>query len=172
MKFANIMALCLSLCLNATAVTAQTPGDAGAPLSNASVDDFVNALKPKPVTRSLGRNLKVEPAKVDMTIGFDFDSARLQADSKPMLERLAAAMRTEQLSALRFQIEGHTDGKGSARYNEQLSARRAQSVLDFLAQQGVPTERLRPVGKGFAELLYPDDPNAAGNRRVRVLVIE
>lgn len=172
MRIAVILGLCASLCLNASAVLAQTAATASAPLSNASVDDFVNALTPKPLTRSLGRNLKVEPAKVDMTIGFDFDSARLQAESKPMLERLASAMKTDQLSSLRFQIEGHTDGKGSARYNEQLSGRRAQSVLDFLTQQGVPADRLRPIGKGFSELLYPEDPTAAGNRRVRVMVIE
>ncbi|NBS81809.1 MAG: hypothetical protein EBS62_08330 [Betaproteobacteria bacterium] len=55
-------------------------------------------------------------------------------------------------------------------YNDQLSARRAQSVVDFLVTQGVSVNRLRSTGKGFAELLYPQDPKAAANRRVRIKV--
>jgi outer membrane protein OmpA-like peptidoglycan-associated protein len=155
------------------AVAQQAPNERGAPVSNATVDEFVEALKPRPLTRSLGasgRNLRVEPARIDLTIQFDFDSARVLPESRPMLERLAVAMQTEPLSALRFQIEGHTDGQGTAHYNELLSQRRAQAVVDILTRGGITLDRLQPIGKGFTELLDPTDPASARNRRVRVLV--
>jgi len=142
------------------------------PRSDATVDEIVNALTPAPKTRSLGRNLKVEPAKIDLTINFDFDSAKLKDDSKPQLERLAQALKTESLASLRFQIEGHTDAQGTASYNDALSTRRAASVLSYLTQSGIEKERLQSVGKGFTDLLEPLDPKSAKNRRVRILTLE
>ena len=140
--------------------------------AEASVDDIVNALTPPPRTRSLSRNLKVEPAKIDLTINFDFDSARVKEDSRPQLERLAEALKNERLAALRFQIEGHTDAQGNAAYNQTLSAKRADAVLAFLSQQGVARDRLQSVGKGYSELLDPGEPRAAKNRRVRILALD
>lgn len=142
------------------------------PRSDATVDEIVNALTPAPKTRSLGRNLKVEPATIDLTINFDFDSAKLKEDSKPQLERLAQALKTDRLASLRFQIEGHTDAQGSASYNEALSTRRAATVVSFLNQSGVEKERLQSVGKGFTDLLDPADPKSAKNRRVRIMTLE
>jgi outer membrane protein OmpA-like peptidoglycan-associated protein len=151
--------------LGALAVNAQ-------PRADASVEEIVQALTPQPKTRSLGRNMKVEPAKIDLTIHFDFDSAKLKEESRPQLERLAEALKTERLATLKFQIEGHTDAQGTAAYNDALSTRRAATVVGFLTQSGVETERLQSVGKGFRDLLEPEDPKSAKNRRVRILTLE
>lgn len=138
-----------------------------------SVDDLVRALKPPPVrSRSLGRSLMVERAQIDLTVEFDFDSARLRPESQPLLERLASAMNSDGLRGLRFRIEGHTDAVGSADYNMRLSNRRAQSVGDFLGFRGVDQARLESVGKGASELIVPTDPLAGANRRVRIVTIE
>ena len=142
------------------------------PRADASVEEIVQVLTPQPRTRSLGRNMKVEPAKIDLTINFDFDSAKLKEESKPQLERLAEALKTERLATLKFQIEGHTDAQGTAVYNDALSSRRAATVVGFLTQSGVETERLQSVGKGFRDLLEPEDPKSAKNRRVRILTLE
>ena len=142
------------------------------PRADASVEEIVQALTPQPKTRSLSRNMKVEPAKIDLTINFDFDSAKLKEESKPQLERLAQALRTERLAALKFQIEGHTDAQGTAAYNDALSTRRAASVVSFLSQSGVESQRLQSVGKGFTDLLEPSDPKSPKNRRVRILTLE
>jgi outer membrane protein OmpA-like peptidoglycan-associated protein len=69
-------------------------------------------------------------------------------------------------------VEGHTDGKGTAKYNDELSTRRAQAVAEFLATQGVAATRLEAQGKGFAELLNKDRPDAAENRRVRIVTVD
>ena len=141
------------------------------PIQDASVDELVQQLAPpKAATRGL-RNLAPEKRQIDLVINFDFDSSRLQASSQPLLEKLAEALGTERLQALRFKVEGHTDAKGSASYNQQLSARRAQAVLEFLQAQGVAAGRLAAEGKGFSELLDPAHPQASENRRVRISTV-
>lgn len=120
----------------------------------------------------MGRNLQVESPKIDLSIAFDFDSAKLKDDSKPQLDRLIEALKNDRLASLRFQVEGHTDAQGSAAYNDALSTRRADAVVTYLTQGGVEKDRLQSIGKGFMELLDPNDPRAAKNRRVRVLTLE
>jgi outer membrane protein OmpA-like peptidoglycan-associated protein len=67
-------------------------------------------------------------------------------------------------------IEAHTDALGSDSYNLTLSERRARAVWaclhDFYQVEGA---RMTAVGKGEQELLLPDQPAAAPNRRVRVI---
>jgi outer membrane protein OmpA-like peptidoglycan-associated protein len=106
---------------------------------------------------------------LDLTVHFDFDSATIRAESKKPLQDLAQALQDGRLSSFRFQVEGHTDAQGTAAYNDSLSERRAQAVVGFLSSEGVGTERLQPVGKGFRELLDTADPKSAKNRRVRIL---
>ncbi len=160
--------LVLSLCC----VLAFCGSSAQAPRADVSVDEIVNALTPAPRTRSLTRNLKVEPAKIDLTIQFDFNSARINDDSRPQLERLAQALQHERLASMRFQSEGHTDAQCRAAYNLSLSSRRAEAVLAFLSQQGVDKDKLQALGKGFSDLLDPAEPKAPKNRRVRILTLE
>lgn len=142
------------------------------PIGSASVDQIVEKLEaPKALTRSL-RNLAPEPRKLDLVIQFDFDSAKIQESSKPLLDNLAAAMKTERLISISFNVEGHTDAKGTSDYNLRLSARRAESVVSYIAQKGVAKARLTPVGKGATDLLNADNPEANENRRVRITTIQ
>jgi peptidoglycan-associated lipoprotein len=45
-------------------------------------------------------------------------------------------------------MASHTDRVGSEKYNQGLSQRRAQSVVDYLIANGIPKERLKPAGDG------------------------
>ncbi len=141
-------------------------------VQQASKEDLIEKLTPPapPTTRSL-RNLVPKPVTVDLSINFDFDSARLQASSKPLLDNLAQAMNSERLSQLKFKVEGHTDAKGKNEYNQALSARRATAVQAYLIGQNVPAERLQAEGKGASELLVPEKPLAPENRRVRISLL-
>lgn len=140
-------------------------------LQQASKEDLIEKLTPpaSPTTRSL-RNLVPKPVNVDLSINFDFDSDRLQASSKPLLDNLAQAMNSERLSLLKFKVEGHSDAKGKPDYNQELSARRALAVQTYLIGQSVRAERLQAEGKGASDLLVPDKPLASENRRVRISV--
>ncbi|PCC70063.1 Outer membrane protein OmpA [Nannocystis exedens] len=71
-----------------------------------------------------------------------------------------------------FVVEGYTDSKGSAAFNEKLSEARAQAVRDFLVAHGVPAERIEARGLGESQ---PVATNAtaegrANNRRVEIII--
>ena len=71
-------------------------------------------------------------------------------------------------------MAGHTDSDGSAEYNEGLSARRAQTVHDYLASKGVDVSRMSVRGYGESQPIA-DNSTAAGkaqNRRVVLRITE
>jgi outer membrane protein OmpA-like peptidoglycan-associated protein len=125
------MNLFLSLLLISTSAFSQTP------LKSTSAAELVERLAPaedQPKTRSLGsRNIVVKPKSVDLVIQFDLDSATIREESKKSLQDLATALKDGRLDSFKFQVEGHTDSRGTAAYNDALSARRAESVVSFLS---------------------------------------
>ena len=139
------------------------------PMKSPTVDQIVEGLvaPPAPRTRSL-RNFAPQPRSVDLVIQFDFNSDRIKDDSIPALNNIVEAMRSPRLSDQSFNVEGHTDGVGSAAYNLELSTKRAAAVFNYLVQRGVDKSKLNFEGKGFSELLVPDRPTAEENRRVRI----
>ncbi|RKG94071.1 OmpA family protein [Corallococcus terminator] len=69
-------------------------------------------------------------------------------------------------------IEGYTDSRGTDTYNEQLSERRAESVRDFLVNQGVPSDRIniRGMGENRPVASNATAEGRANNRRVEIVV--
>jgi len=150
-------------------------GYAQAPMRSATSEELIQKLEPSSpplLTRGM-RNLTPEARQkpnVDLSIQFEFDSAKLLPESRPLLDNLAKAINSDKLRGFTFVVEGHTDIVGSADYNQKLSDQRALSVLAYLASKGVSKERLKALGKGSTELLMPDKPDAAENRRVRIIL--
>jgi len=148
---------------------------AQAPMRSATSEELIQKLEPSSpplLTRGM-RNLTPEARQkpnVDLSIQFEFDSAKLLPESRPLLDNLAKAINSDKLRGFTFVVEGHTDIVGSAEYNQKLSDQRALSVLAYLASKGVSKERLKALGKGSTELLMPDKPDAAENRRVRIIL--
>jgi outer membrane protein OmpA-like peptidoglycan-associated protein len=73
---------------------------------------------------------------------------------------------------LRLEVDGHTDSVGSDAYNQQLSEKRAASVRDYLAQQGIPISSVAVIGFGKTQPIA-SNASAAGrqqNRRVELVV--
>ena len=129
--------------------------DAGAATGGAAVDTTVG-------TTGGGAG------QVSLAIQFEISSARISPDSGALLANLAGALKSPELKASRFLIEGHTDASGSAAGNQALSLARAQSVRRYLGGQGVVVARLQAVGKGSSEPVNTADPRGAENRRVRI----
>ena len=137
---------------------------------------------PGPRTRSL-RNLIIEsapspvapvaqappPPSLSLLIQFDFNSAHVKPESQQALGNLAQALKSPELNESRFAVEGHTDSRGRADYNLKLSQQRADAVRTVLAHNGVVESRLSTVGKGSTEPANAADPQAAENRRVRIV---
>jgi outer membrane protein OmpA-like peptidoglycan-associated protein len=145
-----------------------------------STQQMIDQLK-VPRTRSF-RNLSVESVPVpesthvprpslSLLINFDLNSTTVKPESQEALGNLSQAMLSKELMNSRFAVEGHTDAKGSAAYNIDLSQKRAQSVADFLVTKGVAADRLDKFGKGFSELANPLQPLAPENRRVRIVTL-
>jgi outer membrane protein OmpA-like peptidoglycan-associated protein len=130
-------------------------------------NDIIDALAP-------ARGARIDPGApptVRLPVYFEFDSDRLQSDAVVLLERVSAALSAEELAAFRFSVEGHTDSVGPAEYNDGLSQRRAVAVERFLANSGVPTERLESVGRGELAPVALNDSSTGRrqNRRVELI---
>ncbi len=157
------------------AVLALSCGFSGvASAQDVSPEDIVKKLTPLPSTRS-ARGVEVIPGKeeekpsIDLHIGFEFNSAKLDTDGLMTLKRLGAALKDPRLNGYRFEIAGHTDAVGSDVYNQTLSERRAQVVRDSLVFYfDIDPERLTVVGYGKTRLRDPSKPNDAINRRVQI----
>jgi len=103
-------------------------------------------------------------------VHFDFDKSTIRSDSVPILR--AAADTLKENPELDVVVEGHTDGKGTAAYNQHLSMRRATAVRDYLVKLGVPSRRMSIRGKGKTQPVAGNDSDEgrAQNRRVELLV--
>jgi outer membrane protein OmpA-like peptidoglycan-associated protein len=112
-----------------------------------------------------------EAGKVSLYgIQFDFDKDTLRPEAQPTLDEIAKLM--EAKPSLRLQIVGHTDNQGTAAYNLDLSSRRANRVVEALAQtHGIAAARLSARGAGLAEPIAPNDSEEgrAKNRRVELI---
>jgi outer membrane protein OmpA-like peptidoglycan-associated protein len=127
------------------------------------------ALQPPAKTRGLQvRPKAAAPQMINLNIPFEYNSSELQSQATAQLKQLRSALTSEALHKDRFMVAGHTDGKGSAQYNKQLSMRRAEAVKRYLVDNGVAAGRLQAVGYGSEHLASPDHPEDPSNRRVEI----
>ena len=56
-----------------------------------------------------------------------------------------------------LEVVGHASPEGNADYNQQLSEKRAQGIVDYLKAKGVPEAQLTAIGVGATKLLDGDD---------------
>jgi outer membrane protein OmpA-like peptidoglycan-associated protein len=103
---------------------------------------------------------------------FDLNEATLKNEAKVVIAKLAGILLI--LPELNLRVEGHTDSTGSADYNQGLSERRATSVRDFLAQQGIGGQRMVAVGYGLTRPVADNSTREgrARNRRVEIVIAE
>jgi OmpA-OmpF porin, OOP family len=105
-------------------------------------------------------------------INFAFDSAVIAAADEAILD-----VAVEQLQSnpdVRVRITGHTDSTGPDGYNQNLSERRARSVLDYLVRKGIARGRLEAAGQGESQPVASNDTRdgRAQNRRVELDILE
>ena len=85
------------------------------------------------------------PVLID-NIFYDFDKATLRPESEEALDNLVALLNEN--PNVTIELSAHTDNRGSDAYNERLSQRRAESVVNYLIDHGIAADRLSPVGYG------------------------
>ena len=106
---------------------------------------------------------------INIKVYFEFDSSILRFETKETLNELGRALMSDELSAYRFEIAGHTDAVGTNEYNVALSEYRAKAVMDYLVTKfGIDARRLDTAGFGEEQLLDPENPESDNNRRVQI----
>lgn len=106
-------------------------------------------------------------------VNFATDSAEILPTSNQLLSEVAdIILRHPELT--RIEIQGHTDNRGGAPYNQDLSQRRADAVRTWLIRAGVAEGRLQARGYGQDQPLVPNitAANRARNRRVQFMIVE
>ncbi len=102
-----------------------------------------------------------------------FESGRydLADKSRTELDRLADFLKTN--PTVKIEIAGHTDDQGEAATNLNLSKKRAQAVVDYLAKAGIDVGRIQATGYGETKPLAPNttEENRRLNRRIEWRVL-
>ena len=118
----------------------------------------------------------VHPTRVQLTrerieikdsVYFETARATIKPESFALLDEIAALL-DEHSELRRIRIEGHTDTRGDATYNLELSQERAAAVRSYLMDRGVAAKRLSSIGYGEAKPLDPRETEAAWSQNRRV----
>lgn len=101
---------------------------------------------------------------------FGFDESSLSNTAKTNLDKLVVIM--QKYPDTNIEVQGHTDNKGTQRYNQALSERRASAVSGYLSSHGMALSRFTTIGFGETLPKYVNDTQEAQNqnRRVEFLV--
>jgi OmpA-OmpF porin, OOP family len=102
-------------------------------------------------------------------INFDTDSDHIRDESRPTLDKIVALLKAR--PDLKLSVDGHTDSSGAAEHNQDLSTRRAKSVVAYLTAAGIGAGRLSPAGYGATRPVASNDTalGRAQNRRVELV---
>jgi len=105
--------------------------------------------------------------KITQQIHFETNKDKIRPESYPVLDAVADVLGKN--PKITLEVQGHTDNKGAAAYNKDLSNRRAQSVMKYLVAHGVSSSRLTASGYGMERPLVDNGSasNRALNRRVQ-----
>ena len=121
------------------------------------------------VTQTENNQLKMN---IPSDISFDSGRAEIKPNMYPVLNSLVAGL----MSNLGAQatIVGHTDNTGNDAINNPLSVNRAANTRQYIASQGIASNRINIDGRGSYEPIASNDSplNRAKNRRVEVFVFE
>lgn len=105
------------------------------------------------------------------TVNFNINSDKLDADAKLALDQMVTSQ--SQYERFFIAVEGFTDKVGSAAYNDRLSRRRADAVVEYLvAAHDIPVYRIHMVGLGEQKPVEDAITRSANakNRRVEVTI--
>jgi outer membrane protein OmpA-like peptidoglycan-associated protein len=118
-------------------------------------------------------NVTCNAIELEGTVNFATNSDVIESSSHGLLDELADVLTSTPEIHL-VEVGGHTDDRGSSRYNRDLSQRRVDAVAEYLVAAGVEPSRLEAIGYGEATPVASNstDDGLAANRRVEVRILE
>lgn len=140
----------------------------GAPAPPAASPAVAPAVAPaiaSPVTPAI-----MPAAPRTFLVFFDFDKTTLTSAGTRVLEEAANTFRNS--GSARLDLAGYTDLSGSAKYNLELSRRRAETVRDYLVKLTVPASAITETARGKENPRVPtlDGVREPQNRRVEIVL--
>src|SRR5690606_29070024 len=128
-----------------------------------------------PIKLEQDKPVITEDAIVIENIFFDFNKASVTKESQLSLNKIVTVL--NDYPEMKLAIGAHTDNKGSDKYNQALSQKRAKSTVDYLTSKGIAKERLTFKGYGESQPLFDCGGNCTSdedqkNRRVEFKIIK
>ncbi|MGB3624323.1 MAG: OmpA family protein [Henriciella sp.] len=151
-------------------------GAAVGALAGAAVGTYMDKQERDLRARTAGTDIQVErqgdqiALTMPSSVTFSVDSAQLKPEFYGPLNDVAATL--VDYPSTSVDVVGHASSDGPDDYNMQLSERRANSVSNYLVNQGVQPVRIRSYGMGENQPVASNDTAAgrAANRRVEILL--
>jgi adhesin transport system outer membrane protein len=139
------------------------------PLS-ATYSSLIAALPTKAVEPPKAE-VKLLSKKVVPDVQFETNSAKIKAVSYPVLDNAINTLKEWGDSSV--EIAGHTDQRDTSKadYNQKLSEKRAQAVLEYVVKKGMDAKRFTAKGYGFSQPIAENDPKQGSNVNRRVELI-
>ncbi|MGI9407405.1 MAG: OmpA family protein [Hyphomicrobiaceae bacterium] len=142
---------------------------------------YANLAPPRPDLDSIDTesNTPIEPEKCQEILNwlqyrtpilFESSDDEVRDESRPLLRTIAQSV--DRCPRTRLRIEGHTDSIGPTRFNQKLSAKRAEAVRRFLVRRNVPRRRIRTKGYGEEHPITGNlvEKDRARNRRIDLVL--
>jgi len=134
--------------------------------------DYKEEELPPPQAQEKRPSLLIKKIVKNVKVYFSFDSAILRDDAITILE---AAVRTlNKNPQTNILITGNCDTRGSEKYNLKLGGQRADSVKNFMIENGIPQERIKIVSRGKLDAVSPvtDLPGMQKDRNAQFMIAE
>ena len=123
---------------------------------------------------NLGAEMSENEIRIILESGvlFAFDKYDLRPDAILILNKVLEVLRYDDYKNEAIRIEGHTDSIGSHQYNDELSQKRARSVVDWFVSNGIARSRISSSGYGETQPIDTNetDEGRQKNRRVEIKI--
>jgi outer membrane protein OmpA-like peptidoglycan-associated protein len=130
------------------------------PKQRQQTDNFPANMTPEEQRASLPLVIEVSD------VLFEFDKWVIKADFVPELDRWVEYFKNNPM--VTADIYGHADSTGPETYNQKLSERRAEAVVNYMAERGIEKERLTTKGFGESQPAVPNDTREGRQKNRRV----
>jgi OmpA-OmpF porin, OOP family len=130
-------------------------------------DGVIDRLDKCPGTPK-GARVDADGCWVLADLNFDTDKADIKPDMMQTLNEALTVLKRN--PGLQIDVEGHTDSDGAAAYNQKLSERRAQAVMDYFVKNGIAPSNISIIGYGESKPIA-DNSTSSGKARNRRVVL-
>ena len=130
------------------------------------------------IPNQIDLTLEMDPIELEKeyeveNIFYEFDKAKILPKSKPALRNLLSILKDN--PTVEIELGAHTDERGDKAYNQDLSQRRAQAVVDYLVENGIDENRITAKGYGEEKPLVENastEEEHQLNRRTEFKILE